>query len=55
MYHIFIHPSVSGHLGCSHVLAFVHTAAMSIGVHVSLLNCGFLWIYAQEWGCWIIW
>ena len=28
MYHIFIHSSVDGHLGCLHVLAIVHSAAM---------------------------
>ena len=35
MYHIFIHSSVFGHLGCFYVLAIVNSAAMNIGVHVS--------------------
>ena len=35
MYHIFIHSSVNGHLGCYHVLAVVNSPAVYNGVHVS--------------------
>ena len=39
MYYIFfIHSSVSGHLGCFHVLAIVTSAAMKIGMHMLLLS-----------------
>ena len=35
MYHnFFIHSSVSGHLGCFHVLTIVNSAAMNKGIHV---------------------
>ena len=37
MYHSFlIHSSVDGHLGWFHVLAMINSAAMNIGVHMSL-------------------
>ena len=37
MYHSFlIYSSADGHLGCFHVLAVINSAAINIGVHVSL-------------------
>ena len=46
MYHnFFIHSSISGHLGCFHVLAIVNSAAMKNGIHVSfsvLVSSGFM-------------
>ena len=46
MYHnFFIHSSVSGHLGCFHVLAIVNSAAMNVGVYVPfsvLVSSGYM-------------
>ena len=56
MYHSFpIHSSADGHLGCFHVLAMINSAAMNIGVHVSLSDLVSLAVYAQKWDCWVIW
>ena len=41
----FIHSSVSGHLGCFHVLAIVNSASMNNGIHVSfsvLVSSGYM-------------
>ena len=42
MCHIFfIHSSVDGYLGCFHVLAFINSASVNIGVHVSFKSMVF--------------
>ena len=36
IYHnFFIHSSISGYLGCFHVLAIINSAAVNNGIHVS--------------------
>ena len=35
MYHIFIHSTVHGHLGCFHVLAVLNRASVNFEVHIS--------------------
>ena len=38
------------------VLIIVNTATKNIGVCVYIFsNCSFVWVYAQEWDCWVIW
>ena len=34
--------------------AIVNSAVMDIGVNISFFNYGFLSVYAQWWGCWVI-
>ena len=51
---IFIPSSVTGQLGCFHVLVVVNSAAVNIGIHVSFQINGFLWIRAKVWNWWKI-
>jgi hypothetical protein len=55
IYHIFfVHLSVDGHLGWFHSLALVNSAAINMGVQVSLCVCWltFLWGYAKSRVAW---
>lgn len=53
----FVYPSVSGHLGCFHLLAVVSKAAVNTAIQVSVLSrCfHFFWVQIQKCNCWIIW
>ena len=56
MYHsFFIHSSVDGYLGCFYVLAIINSAAMNIGVHVSLLcfSPDIFFFLSEEWVFWL--
>ena len=55
MYHIFfVHFSIDGLLGCFHVLKIVKCYSEIYWGVCILLDHVFLWIYAQEWGCMVI-
>ena len=50
----FIYSCADAHLGCFHALAISN----SVGEHWSACifwNYGFLWLFAQEQDCWVIW
>ena len=58
MYHSsLIHSSADGHLGCFRVLAVINSAAMNIGVHMSLsiLFSSFFFLinFVHFWLCWV--
>ena len=56
IYHIFlIQSSVDGHLGCFHVLDIVNSCCNEHTGACVFFKENFVWIYAQEWDCWVIW
>ena len=56
VHHIFfIRSPADGHLGCFYDLAIVSSATVNMKVLVSFqIIYSFVWVYAQEWDCWII-
>ena len=48
IYHIFIHSSVNGHLSCFLVSAIINSAAVNIGVYVSLWRSGIAGAYGSS-------
>lgn len=53
---LFIRSSISGHLGCFHILAIIRNAAGSVCIRISVREpCfQFFWVYPQEENCWSI-
>ena len=49
LYHIFIHSSLDGHLGCLHVLAVIDSAAVNMGL------LGSLWMMVLSNICPVVW
>ena len=53
MCYIFIHSHVDGYSGC--FLSNCEQCCYEPKCAYIFLNYSFIWIYAQEWDCWIIW
>ena len=49
-----MHSFVKGHLDYFRILAIVNSAAMNILVACVFFKESFVWMYAQEWNCWVI-
>ena len=49
IFHIFIHSSVNGQLGCFHVLAIVNSGVRNVGLQACFpISFCLFWIYTQE-------